>query len=162
MVQEPAWFGAEVEPGAGPRSGWAEPSDADPELPPQVVSTGIAHLIAPVADPDALARVRLDAAGACRSARAARERPCSTWRGAIRRGARATARGFFHGGEDPATGSAAGPLCAYLAARRGQRSVEIAQGVEMGRPSRIDASAEGERVRVGGDVVVLVEGTLRL
>jgi len=32
----------------------------------------------------------------------------------------------------------------------------------MGRPSRLEAALEGDRVRVGGDVVVLVEGTLRL
>ena len=34
---------------------------------------------------------------------------------------RARARSFFPGGEDPATGSAAGPLCAWLAGRTGVR-----------------------------------------
>ena len=50
---------------------------------------------------------------------------------------RAHARMFtrlVEGGEDPATGSAAGPLCAYLAARGLGERVEIAQGVEIGRP----------------------------
>ena len=42
---------------------------------------------------------------------------------------------LVEGGEDPATGSAAGPLCAYLAASRRASRVEISQGVEMGRPS---------------------------
>ena len=65
-------------------------------------------------------------------------------------------------GEDPATGSAAGPLLAYLNARTGLDRVEVAQGVEMGRPSRLLAEMEHGRARGGGDVVVLVTGTLRL
>jgi trans-2,3-dihydro-3-hydroxyanthranilate isomerase len=66
------------------------------------------------------------------------------------------------GGEDPATGSAAGPLCAYLAAHGRDGRVEITQGVEMGRPSRLIAELEGDRVRVSGDVVVVVEGEVLL
>ena len=40
--------------------------------------------------------------------------------------------------------------------------LRIDQGVAMGRPSRIDAQVEGDRVRVGGDVVVVSRGTLTL
>ena len=76
--------------------------------------------------------------------------------------ARSFLRSAAEGGEDPATGSAAGPLCAYLAARRGHDRLEIVQGVEMGRPSRLEAAVEGERVRVGGAVVAVIDGTLRL
>ena len=65
-------------------------------------------------------------------------------------------------GEDPATGAAAGPLCAYVAQRTGVEAVEIDQGVEMGRASRLRASVEGDRVRVGGDAVVVVDGTVFL
>jgi trans-2,3-dihydro-3-hydroxyanthranilate isomerase len=65
-------------------------------------------------------------------------------------------------GEDPATGSAAGPLMLYAHDRLGLDSLEVAQGVEMGRPSRLIADIEDGRVRVGGDVIVLVSGTLRL
>ena len=63
--------------------------------------------------------------------------------------------------EDPATGSAAGPLAAYLVrhglAKTGERFV-IEQGFEIGRPSllyaRIDGSAERiTAVHVGGNVV---------
>lgn len=64
--------------------------------------------------------------------------------------------------EDPATGAAAGPLCAYVAAEGGTDALTIVQGVEMGRPSRLEARMEGDRVRVGGNVVVLVEGTVSL
>ena len=40
--------------------------------------------------------------------------------------------------------------------------IEITQGVEMGRPSILHARIEGDRVRVGGDVVTIIEGTLTL
>jgi trans-2,3-dihydro-3-hydroxyanthranilate isomerase len=78
---------------------------------------------------------------------------------------RAHARGFspaVAGGEDPATGSAAGPLCAYAAQRIDTQRLEIDQGAEMGRASRIVAELEGDRVRVAGEVVVLVDGMLSL
>ena len=38
----------------------------------------------------------------------------------------------------------------------------VAQGAEMGRPSRLIAEVEGDRVRVGGDVVTVIEGTVSL
>ena len=78
---------------------------------------------------------------------------------------RAAARSFFVDAagavEDPATGSAAGPLMAYLHARTGVARVTIAQGVAMGRASELRCEA-GERVRVGGDAVVILEGRLEL
>ncbi|GAA2611614.1 PhzF family phenazine biosynthesis protein [Streptomyces tubercidicus] len=72
--------------------------------------------------------------------------------------------------EDAATGSAAGPIAIHLARRGlvdyGQR-IEITQGVEMGRPSPMRALVEGAgdhvtSVEVGGDGVVVIEGTLHL
>jgi trans-2,3-dihydro-3-hydroxyanthranilate isomerase len=68
--------------------------------------------------------------------------------------------------EDPATGSAAGPLAMHLA-RHGRiafgEEIEIAQGAEIGRPSALHARADGrgdevERVRVGGSAVVVARG----
>ncbi len=61
-------------------------------------------------------------------------------------------------GEDAATGSAAGPLMAYANVRLGAQRLEVTQGVEMGRPSRLLAEMADGRARVGGDVVVLVRG----
>jgi trans-2,3-dihydro-3-hydroxyanthranilate isomerase len=73
--------------------------------------------------------------------------------------------------EDPATGSASGPLGCYLvkhglvgADKAG--SIVSAQGVKMGRPSRIHikidlAAGEISRVRVGGTSVLVGEGRLR-
>ncbi len=68
--------------------------------------------------------------------------------------------------EDPATGSAAGPLAVHLA-RHGRigfgDEIEIRQGEEIGRPSRLYARAEGsadkiERVVVGGSAVIVARG----
>jgi trans-2,3-dihydro-3-hydroxyanthranilate isomerase len=72
--------------------------------------------------------------------------------------------------EDPATGSAAGPLALHLA-RHGRLEwgveLEISQGVEIGRPSTLYARAFGsrdgvERVEVGGSAVVVAKGEFRL
>jgi trans-2,3-dihydro-3-hydroxyanthranilate isomerase len=79
---------------------------------------------------------------------------------------RAGARGFFvdRGAitEAPATGSAAGPLLAYLRERAGTTALTIDQGLEIGRPGRIDCVWEDDRPRVSGDVVVVADGQVRL
>ena len=72
--------------------------------------------------------------------------------------------------EDPATGSAAGPLVVHLC-RHGLAEwgewIEISQGVEIGRPSTLFARADGldgkvEHVSVGGHAVVVARGEFRL
>ena len=79
-------------------------------------------------------------------------------------------RMFWPLGEDPATGSAAGPIACHLA-RHGLVEwgdwIEISQGVEVGRPSTLFARADGaggEIVRVfcGGRAVVVARGEFRL
>jgi trans-2,3-dihydro-3-hydroxyanthranilate isomerase len=64
--------------------------------------------------------------------------------------------------EDAATGSAAAPLLAYLHEREGLERLDVLQGVEMLRPSRLRAELENGRVRVSGDVLVLITGSIRL
>ncbi len=75
------------------------------------------------------------------------------------------ARGLFPAStgaaEDPGTGSAAAALGLYLADRIGDIDFEIEQGVELGRPCRIDVSARKETVRVGGRCELVLEGELR-
>jgi len=73
--------------------------------------------------------------------------------------------------EDPATGSACGPLGVHLV-RHGRiafgEEVEVSQGAEIGRPStlfvRVDGSAPEkiDRVEVGGSAVVVARGEFRL
>jgi trans-2,3-dihydro-3-hydroxyanthranilate isomerase len=79
-------------------------------------------------------------------------------------------RMFWEHGEDPATGSAAGPIACHLA-RHGLvgwgEEIVIAQGVEMGRPSALHARAEGgegliDAVEVGGSAVVVARGEFRV
>jgi trans-2,3-dihydro-3-hydroxyanthranilate isomerase len=88
-------------------------------------------------------------------------------------GGRWKTRMFAPGGgvaEDPATGSAAGPLALHLA-RHGRiafgEEIEISQGEEIGRPSTLYARVEGsperlEKVEVGGSAVVVARGEFRL
>jgi trans-2,3-dihydro-3-hydroxyanthranilate isomerase len=162
MLQEPPVFGPELDKAKTMAAAGLSPEDAHPELPPQVVSTGIPHVMAPIASAGALHRASADDL-----ALAALLEPHGAvvlYVAAVD-SERVRARGFtpvVAGGEDPATGSAAGPLCAYLEHHTGSDHVEIEQGIEMGRPSRLRAAIEGDRVRVGGDVVVVVEGTVRL
>jgi trans-2,3-dihydro-3-hydroxyanthranilate isomerase len=84
--------------------------------------------------------------------------------------AKLQARMIFYNGEDPATGSAAGP-CAAWAVQYGvvppDQQVLLEQGVEMKRRSRIFFSAgrNGDRivnVRVGGHAVEVVRGEVFL
>ena len=68
--------------------------------------------------------------------------------------------------EDPATGSAAGPLALHLA-RHGRigfgEEIEVRQGVEVGRPSTLHAVARSpEDVEVGGSAVVVARGEFRV
>lgn len=82
-------------------------------------------------------------------------------------------RMFAPGGgvpEDPATGSAAGPLACHLV-RHGRiepgTEIELSQGAEVGRPSRLYARADGSpeeivNVEVGGSAVVVARGEFRL
>jgi trans-2,3-dihydro-3-hydroxyanthranilate isomerase len=73
-------------------------------------------------------------------------------------------------GEDAATGSAAGPLACHLARHEWidwGTEIEISQGAEIGRPSKLYAAAAGgdgliDRVEVGGSAVVVARGEFRL
>ncbi|MBA3317250.1 MAG: PhzF family phenazine biosynthesis protein [Gemmatimonadales bacterium] len=135
----------------------------------QVVSTGVPHLIVPVRDPGALARARPKAEPLAAYLRSVGAQGCYLFSlDPLDPDAPAQAR-FFGPNvgivEDPATGSAAGPLAAYLVARSlasEQRPIVVEQGRAMGRPSRIEVRVSGGGVRVSGQAVLMVEGHLRL
>src|SRR5438477_5397539 len=82
----------------------------------------------------------------------------------------ARARMFFYGGEDPATGSAAGCAAGWMVQHgiaNSDEQVLIRQGVEILRPSEmhVRATRDGQRVtnvRVGGYAVEVLRGTVRL
>ena len=159
MLQEPVVFGDELDPETVLRAVGLDAGDADPDLPCQVVSTGVNQVIACVRDAQTLERVwpNNDALAGLLGPYGALVLYLAHVDGES-----ATARSFMEFGEDPATGSACGPLMAQVHERTGRERLEIVQGVEMGRRSVLRCTVEGDRVRVGGDVVVVMDGQVRL
>jgi len=174
MTQRDPEFGAELDPLIVARLTGLAPEDLDPSAPPQVVSTGTAFAIVALRSSAALARLKVnhDEATAYLRDRGARwfyvlapmpdqnENGMNCWQ----------ARMQFYGGEDPATGSAAGCAISYLVghglARDGD-TVHLHQGDHIARPSAIFLSAHSRNsrvtdVRVGGSTVLVARGTLFL
>jgi trans-2,3-dihydro-3-hydroxyanthranilate isomerase len=164
MLQAETVFGAELDAAEALRAAGLEPGDAAEGLPPQVVSTGVAHVIAPIGDASALGRCEPDYP-AIDALLTPHEAVVLYLAHVDPDTGSATARGFSRVvelGEDPATGSAAGPLAAYAHERSGVARLTVRQGEEMGRPSRIEAEVEEGRARVSGAVWPLIDGTVRL
>ena len=137
--------------------------------PAQVVSTGAAHLLVPVGDRAAVDRARPDSAALAAVLRGTEGEGCYLYTTApVGDGAHAYAR-FFNPtmgiSEDPATGTAAGPLAAALV-RAGlvcaDGDVVIEQGHALGRPSRLRLQVDGDRIRLLGSGLVVADGTLLL
>jgi trans-2,3-dihydro-3-hydroxyanthranilate isomerase len=137
------------------------------ELPVELYDNGIRHLYVALDSEDAVAALAPDLT---RLARFDAVLGFNCFAGS---GTRWKTRMFSPGGgvpEDPATGSAAGPLALHLA-RHGRigfgDEIQISQGAEIGRPSTLHARVEGtaeqvERVEVGGSAVVVARGEFRL
>jgi trans-2,3-dihydro-3-hydroxyanthranilate isomerase len=168
MLQLPPVFGEPIEDRMAVAAGAGlEPRDLVADLPVVAVSTGIPHLMVPVRDEGTLRRAQRDAT-ACHAICQATDAE-SLYLFAVRRDGDVMARMFdryISIGEDPATGSAAGPLGAYLsshglAGMPGQ--AVVAQGEMVGRPSflRVQISPNDETwtVRVSGGVYLMGEGT---
>jgi trans-2,3-dihydro-3-hydroxyanthranilate isomerase len=144
-------------------------TDLDPGRPVQAVSTGLPTTIVPVRDLETLRRATRNEHLVGDAMRASGGRDLYLF---AHTAEGVTARMFdseFGIGEDPATGSAAGPLGAYLAEHGslGQTwSVTIRQGEQVGRPSELhvelDREADAWRVRVGGGVCVVGRGAFEL
>lgn len=136
------------------------------ELPVEVYDNGIRHAYVTLPSKEAVAALRPDLAGlsghdlvgalACAGAGASWKMRMFSPDDGI--------------GEDAATGSAAGPLACHLA-RHGVvpwgTEIEVEQGTEIGRPSRLYARAEGsgdaiESVVVGGAAVTVARGEFRI
>src|SRR5262245_31078956 len=167
MTQRDPEFGQTHAREAVARAAGLDLADIAEDLPVQTVSTGNAFAIVPL------------------KSRAALEKLAPAWtpmgeylkktdakffyfvsRQALNPEARLQARMIFYGGEDPATGSAAGP-CAAWAVKYGvippDQQALLEQGVEMKRRSRIYISAgrAGDtivNVRVGGHAVEVIRG----
>jgi trans-2,3-dihydro-3-hydroxyanthranilate isomerase len=168
LDQAPPRFGATV----GDRSGLAAGlglTEHDLGGPAQVVSTGAAHLLVPVRDRPAVDRAAPDPARLAAVLRPAGGEGCYLYSlDPVSAEAVAYAR-FFNPAmgiaEDPATGSAAGPLAARLAAEDWiprRATVAVEQGHALGRPSLIRVAVSAQRIRVGGSGLVVAEGTLAI
>lgn len=169
-------FGAELDPAEVARLTGLQVEDLDPLLPPQIVSTGTAFAIVALRSADALARlkVRQEEATAWLRERGARWfyvlGPEAQQKESQEGGQPWRARMQFNGGEDPATGSAAGCAISYLVARgavKADERLHLRQGVEIERPSDLFLSAQivaGKvtDVRVGGSTVCVANGRLFL
>jgi trans-2,3-dihydro-3-hydroxyanthranilate isomerase len=168
MTQLPPRFGEPVSfRPAVARAASLEPEDLVEGLPIMAVGTGISHLMVPVRDEATLRRAKRRGA-ACHAVCGAAGDCEALYLFTVLGDGRVMARMFDRWdaiGEDPATGSAAGPLGAYLA-RHGLAGmpgrVAVAQGELVGRPSvlRVEAaeSAAGWRIEVGGGVHIVGEG----
>lgn len=145
-----------------------------PVLPLEIYSNGPMHVMVGLADPEQLVALEPDMVGlarlgpigiGCFAPLEPDARPGEHTRIKLR---------LFSPGtginEDPATGSAAGPLALHLA-RQGWytpgQTLTISQGVEIRRPSELIARVEGTAqhptlIAVGGSAVVVARGHFRL
>lgn len=168
MRQHPPTFGEGVDDLERiARAAGVAVAELHPSLRPQVVSTGLPHLMAPVVDADVVPRAHpdlrllgplLEDVGGD-----------GLYLFAFEDG-KARARLFAPGigvDEDAATGSAAGPLGAYLAGHGVVTGrIEISQGLEIGRPSRLvvetTRDADSWAVHVSGGVQPVGRGAFEL
>ncbi|TMK14258.1 MAG: PhzF family phenazine biosynthesis protein [Actinobacteria bacterium] len=170
MRQLPAEFGEPFDDrGAVARAAGVEADDLGPG-PIAPVSTGIIHLMVPVVGEDALRRASRDDRGCVTVCERAGVE--SLYLFAVRGRGDVMARMFDRSaeiGEDAATGSAAGPLGAYLSEHDAggmPGHVTIAQGEMIGRPSFIEVDVArhdaGWVAFVGGGVQIVGEGSFEL
>jgi trans-2,3-dihydro-3-hydroxyanthranilate isomerase len=157
-----------------------EPSEivADDMIEPEAVSCGVPFLFIPLKTPEMLSWVKVDPIKWEESlgpywAREMFVFSTEDWSN-IFEGGHIRARMFAPGlgiGEDPATGSACAALAGFLALRAETRDGTVRwtvdQGVEMGRPSRLDLEVDLKRgqigaIRVGGESVLVSSGTLHI
>ena len=173
MTQRDPEFGVTLDPREVAHLCGLQFDDLDPAAPPQIVSTGTAFAIVLLRSHEALGRlkVRQDESSAWLRERGARwfyvlaPRPDQ-----VKCMPQFFARMQFNGGEDPATGSAAGCAVSYLVHHRIAHSATrflIRQGIEIGRPSTIFVAAARldskiTNVRVAGSTVLVAKGQLFL
>lgn len=146
-----------------------KPGDLDTSLPTQVVSTGAGHLMVPARNSVAVDSAEPDAPRLRQVLQKIGGQGCYLFSlDPVAPGSLAYTR-FFNPTvgiwEDPATGSAAGPLACHLAARgvvAESAEVVIEQGRSMGRSSLITVHIDAEQVHIAGNCVVTAEGQLRV
>jgi trans-2,3-dihydro-3-hydroxyanthranilate isomerase len=140
--------------------------DFHSQLQPEYVSTGIFNLMVPLKNRASLAKISMNVAELCK---VLGKNGTMAYCFVLAENGRAHCRGMLPWGlyEDPATGSSAGSLGAYLV-KHGEltsgHTLQLLQGAEMGRPSHIqvEVSQSGKKLvpRVSGAAVKVFEGTI--
>ena len=171
MTQRNPEFGATHDMEAVARLTGLNVADFDNSAPIQTVSTGVPFTIAALRSLKTLQNLRLD------FSRSAEYLASSggkffyfVCRETVDPKARLHARMLFYGGDDPATGSAAGCCSAWMVAHgvaASEEQVLIEQGLEVHRPSRIFVRASKQdnqvvNVRVGGNCVEVLRGEVTI
>ncbi|TIQ58756.1 MAG: PhzF family phenazine biosynthesis protein [Mesorhizobium sp.] len=137
-------------------------------VPCQVVSTGAAHLLAPIRDREAVDRISPDAKQLIDLLNEVGGEGCYVFSLDPRQpGATAYARSFSPTvgiSEDPATGTAAGPLAAHLVAHGLVQPgvIKIEQGTAIGRTSIIEVDVDAGSVSVSGRGIVVASGAFSI
>jgi trans-2,3-dihydro-3-hydroxyanthranilate isomerase len=167
MTQKPARFSrAPFSRAALAATLGLKPSDLVPSLPIEFVSTGIANLMVPVTRRAILAKIQMNMRAL---AQLIAPHGTMAYCFAVEGRGRVRSRGMLPWGtmEDPATGSAAGSLGAYLVHHHLLKPGEhllVNQGVEMGRPSEIhvEVAADKDKLtpKVSGSAVRIFEGEI--
>lgn len=147
------------------------PDEIRSDLPIQTVTTGNPFIIVPIKSMRAIQQIELNQ----RAARAYLEKTTARFMYFVTTEtstpeAQVHARMIFYNGEDPATGSAAGPAIAHLVQNNviaSEQRVIIEQGLEMKRPSQLYVRAKKANgsitdVHVGGYAVEIAHGEYRL
>ncbi len=171
MEAPPAAVASEPDPAEVARALGLNVEEVTPSgLKPLAVKAGVTHMIVPVGTPEVLASVRPDTAALNDISRkygviGAYPFALRTDGGEVHARARLFAP-LYGIPEDAATGSAAAPLGFYLHRHNlmpaGSNAFWYEQGIEMGRPSRLWVEVSEERIRVGGEVVLLGQGEFQL
>jgi trans-2,3-dihydro-3-hydroxyanthranilate isomerase len=145
-------------------------AEIPPDWPVQVVSTGLPFAIVGIRNQETLTNLNFSQTQAAEFLKNSSAKFFYFLCPQPKNQLEARARMFFYGGEDPATGSAAGCAASWLVQHgiaNSDEQVLIRQGVEIRRPSEmyVRATRDGERVtniRVGGYAVEVLRGTVQL
>jgi trans-2,3-dihydro-3-hydroxyanthranilate isomerase len=171
MTQIDPTFGMQHDREAVARATGLRLQDFDHSLPIETVSTGLPFIVTPLKSLAIMQNLQINVDRAAEYlAKTEGKFFYFVSRETVDREARLHARMIFYGGEDPATGSAAGCTSAWMVAHGVAKSDErvlIEQGVEMKRPSRIFVRAARNdnrvvNVRVGGNSVEIMRGEVFL
>jgi trans-2,3-dihydro-3-hydroxyanthranilate isomerase len=171
MTQNDPQFGAIHNAETVARLTGLTPADFDDSAPIQTVSTGVPFTICALRSLKMLQGMQLDLKRAAEYlSRSGAKFFYFVCRETVDAKARLHARMLFYGGDDPATGSAAGCCSAWMVAHgiaASDEQVLIEQGLEVHRPSNILVRASKQdnqivNVRVGGNCVEVLRGELAI